>query len=556
VTEKEVGFLSFNEFISLNAESSDDWVTVARFDGFEGDTSFGIFSVLVSKNKTMIKKLLSNSDWEVQTSLGTPFFGRLGQSKSVYFNLGDKEVIDGIRFKAFTIVRQFHDAHPMRVDIDQSFVLYHGLYFISEEQVYIDPVTEEKVIKYENPSYVKIKTSYLRDYLAAVKMVLVRYHDHRRMVKKEPLEAIGKEEMKLAVKSKDRNFSIRIGNSIIESEKTFSRLLGKDIIYPFKEPKHPDFLLLSGKDEKRCLDFIIGVDNEDNDIEETCNEKELSSFFVNTGKANYLTPVYFKNEVLQKYYQNPRRYTVSPGYLHSLDMWGVSFDINKSNLVHVWLGDLGRLPYEEQLHFRQYNVRPSGGITTEFYDTQILAKFSETKEPIHLLKKSLKEVNKSSLEKLGFKIFQELTDDDAHAYKTIHVPTTNEPKELDEQLIYLSKILSDSIDKAKIKSRIIWRPSTPEEDTHLRFLEKLLEETFGVENTKTSEIVQPLRLLQRLRSQSAAHRKSTEFRDTLSKLGLDNKTPKQVFEIIVSSLVGSLTSIKTLLSNFGSKEKL
>lgn len=449
----DADFLSFKDFISSKEHLNKDWITVARLDDLGKATPFGTFSVLVPNNERMIRKVLKNSEWEVHMNFGFPYFSMSPPSKDVKFHVGNITRVDRVVFHAFTFVREFHGAFPTRIEIDQSFIFYHGLYFDHQNQKYIEPVSDTVVIEYENLTHAKIKTSYLKDYLAARKMVLLRYHDHRRFVKK-PLELTIKKELDFVVNDNLRNFHIFADKGCVNGEITISRLLGKDIILPFKEPTHPDFLWLARKEEKKYVNFIIGVDTEGKNIEETCNEKELGNFFSNTGKPHFLTLTFFKKEVLQKYYQNPRRYTVSVGYLRCLDIWGIPFDINEAGLVHVWLGDLGRLPYEEQLHFRQYNVPPSGGISKEFYQAQIMAQFVEKREPISDFKKLFEEVNELSQEKLGFKLFHELTDEDAHVYKTVHVPTTNELRELDEQLIYLSKILNDSINKSDLKKRI------------------------------------------------------------------------------------------------------
>jgi hypothetical protein len=551
-THKECDFLIFKDYLSSNEHLDKDWITVARFDDFESASSFGTFSVLVPNRLLFKIRILRNSDWEQYTSFGNPYFSQSFPSKKICFNVGNEAVQNGISFEAFTILREFHDAFPSRVEIAQNFVLYHGLYLNNQSQNYIEPLSEDIVISYEGPAHVKIKTSYLKDYLAARQMVLVRYHDHRRIVNKPVKSVFGKNEITLKVRDRYRHFSIFIGRGLITGQETISRLLGKDIILPFKEPRHADFLFLAGKERKKYANFLIDEDKNGRAIEETCNEKELSNNFVDRGKVHYLTLTYFKSEVLQKYYENPRRYTVNAGYLHFLDMWGIPFGLNQAGLVHVWLGDLGRLPYEEQLHFREYNVAPSGGVNKEFIQTQLLAKFVETKDLVYTLKKLYREVNDLSQQKIGFKLFQDLSKEDAHIYKTIHEPTTDENKELDEQLISLSKLLTDSIHKSELKAKLSWRPSTPKEDTNILYLEKMLEENFKVQNTASRQIAQPFRNLQRLRSESAAHRKSAQFQEILNEMGLMNKTPQQVFQILVNSLIGALRSIKSVLLEYDS----
>jgi len=57
---------------------------------------------------------------------------------------------------------------------------------------------------------------------------------------------------------------------------------------------------------------------------------------------DYLTPVFFKKAVLDKYYQQPDKYSVEDGYLRCCGLWGVTMDNHHADKVVIWLGDLGR----------------------------------------------------------------------------------------------------------------------------------------------------------------------------------------------------------------------
>jgi hypothetical protein len=129
------------------------------------------------------------------------------------------------------------------------------------------------------------------------------------------------------------------------------------------------------------------------------------------------------------------------------------------------------------------------------------------------------------------------------------VPTTTEFQELDEQLIFLAKLLPDSIDKSKLETIVFWKPATNNENTKLRYLEKFLEKIFCQKSTESEQIVQPFRNLQRLRSLSAAHTKSEEFEKTLIKMGLNRKDPQEIFIFLISSIVVEMKKIKAFLED-------
>lgn len=168
---------------------------------------------------------------------------------------------------------------------------------------------------------------------------------------------------------------------------------------------------------------------------------------------------------------------------------------------------------------------------------------------VNNLKELRNGINSLCGSKLGFRIFEKLSERDSYIHKSIHVPTTTELRELDEQLIFLAKLLPDSINKSELKGIVTWRPPASDENTKIRYLEKFLEELFGVDSTESGQIAQPFRNLQRLRSESAAHRKSERFGKTLTKMGLNRKDPQEIFVFLVSSLIVEMQKIKALLDH-------
>ena len=138
-----------------------------------------------------------------------------------------------------------------------------------------------------------------------------------------------------------------------------SRLLGKDVILPYAEPDRRRTGFATGdRGRKFASIFVVGRDEQGGEIEATCNEDELSNYFTDRGTPHFLTPVFFSREVLAKYYQEPSRYQVRDSSLRCLNLWILPIDITEEGLIQVWLGDLGRIPYKEQLHWRQFNVPP------------------------------------------------------------------------------------------------------------------------------------------------------------------------------------------------------
>lgn len=119
---------------------------------------------------------------------------------------------------------------------------------------------------------------------------------------------------------------------------------------------------------KEYLDYIIGIDEYGEPKSYTSNPDKLSNYFgANPGAPHYLTPVFFKKEVLQRYLSRPDIFSVEAGYLRCQCLWGIEIDNEHKDVVSVYLGDLGRdLPTQEQAHWKQYNIATRTSITTVF----------------------------------------------------------------------------------------------------------------------------------------------------------------------------------------------
>ena len=65
--------------------------------------------------------------------------------------------------------------------------------------------------------------------------------------------------------------------------------------------------------------------------------KVANYFGANKGAPDDLTPVCFRKEVLNDYYAQPEKYTVSDGYLTGGSLWSLYIDNNHPEAVMVFL---------------------------------------------------------------------------------------------------------------------------------------------------------------------------------------------------------------------------
>ncbi len=541
-------FLKFEDWISLREFQNSSWITIFR-EIKKSDNLFNTISVLAKKESDEIyDQILESSDWNTQYDFGSPYF-YYDEDGDEKINVFGNEEISGVEFEPIVFYRTFHGLYPHEVEIVQNFINFYNLYFVENEntfKVLDNEMDEQKVvqiIKEENHIEIKVNTRYLRNYLTAREMILIRKHDHRRF-SKEIVSSIREGERldSSHIEPLNYNYSVWVKNHESFTEmNSMSRLLGKDIIKPYD--KINDSLIwfsdkFRGPSTQFCK-FFIDIDENGEMVEETCNEDELSNYFSDKGKPDFLTPVFFDRKVLKKYYDLPSKYSVGARSVRCLDYWVLPIDENEKRLVYVWLGDLGRIPYKEQQHWKQFNVQPEGGITEHIIKTDFLAEPADPAAPIFLFWKSYDQANEHFSKKHSFYLFKELSNSDSHCYKSLHVPVSNEQKEFDEMILYLAKVLNDSLNKSGIDKLL-----GSKTDASINSLESYLKSHISEQDA--IDIVKPFRIIQSLRSSGSAHLKGKLYLKNISKADLEKLSNVKKFIVILENIIDSLERISVI----------
>jgi hypothetical protein len=326
----------------------------------------------------------------------------------------------------------------------------------------------------------------------------------------------------------------------------YSRLSGKRLIEPLPKEKS-EFWGFAEKEHRKVVDFIIGVDGDGNEVLNTSDPDLLANYFgANRGAPHYLTPVHFRKEVLDKYYQKPGRYSVEDGLLRCASLWSMTMDNHHDDRVIAWLGDLGRdLPHEEQLHWRSYNIPPAGGPSGTFIRRQLLAQFAKSERAEHLFPQRYEKAKDLCAKMLGWQLLLPLAAEDAHHYRAIRVPSTDEQKDFDELVQSLTKILIDSLNEKALNSLI-----PPEQLTGIKGSIARLEFVFGACGVSDFEPhIDFLRKLQNLRSSGAAHRKGGNYRKIADDFEVDSQNLRTVFAGILAKALDVLNFLISVVES-------
>jgi hypothetical protein len=253
-----------------------------------------------------------------------------------------------------------------------------------------------------------------------------------------------------------------------------------------------------------------------------------------------ITPVWFKREVLRKYYDHPEKYSVEDGYLRCGGLWGLRMDNDLPNHVVVYLGDLGRLAYEEQLYWKSFNIPPVADQTSEAnFKRSFLVEFADPASPDLVLKQKVVSLQEGWEQRYGWQLFRQLHDADAHVVKQLRIPLTDSVGEFEHQILLLTKILVDSLNDKELAREIEGAEPNEKSISKLdRFLQKK-----GY--PRRDRDVKLLRLLQAVRSTAAAHGKGKLFQKISNELELNDKPSSEVFRSLLSRANEMLSDLES-----------
>lgn len=524
--------LTFSDFLSnIDQLGRGEWVIAyeSRGVGVEGPV---FYSALIREDQ--VTRSLEQPSWDLRIGSGLPGFSFRwdnGQETAEYRRPSDDGVEPLVLWRSFNGIREGY------WEISEEFRLYFNLWEDRTHRrlILIDDNGDEEDAVVFSEQDIKIKLRLIREFLAAKKMRLALFFDFNRFSERS-LPELGLAEYHEIRRGND--FVLSIGAkpwiSILgKNHRSHGFLIGKKLI-----PAATDFKpSIDRREERQYVDFIIGVDDYGNPVSHTCNEERLANYFgKNPGAPQYVTPVFFRRDVLTKYYSQPAKYSVEDGHLLCGALWSLRIDNNHSKYVIAFLGDLGHLSYVEQLHWRSFNVS-SGQMSRTGFERAFEGQFTEPEDPALFFKQKLASFQEKWKRKFGWELFRPLSEGDEHYFKTLRVPLTSEQREFDEQVLALTKVLIDSLNEEQLE-----REQSAKRDNS-KGIEKL--EGFLTErNLVFPEMIEFLRKLQSLRSTSAAHRKGRNYEKIKTFFSIGTQDLPLVFGDILQRCIWTLNTLE------------
>ncbi|GIK36923.1 MAG: hypothetical protein BroJett011_07560 [Chloroflexota bacterium] len=287
------------------------------------------------------------------------------------------------------------------------------------------------------------------------------------------------------------------------------------------------------------------------DFEYDSQDHYLFPGLVRPDGTGYLTPVFFRLEVLDRYVHDPN-YTLkliseSYGTIGYQNQWDIAFGLNRAKRVIMWLGDLAELPEDELYYLRAFNTASDHDLASEFYEGQINLQFTEPSLERQLLRLRFQ------LEQLaaarGVVIYQ-LQVESLDAARDIQRPIHWTNAELETVISALNKVVIEAFNVGSLRADLL--TVVPAETIQgmrgLRLFQSWLSEKLGCSNA--ADLACPLFVLYDLRSQVYSHLTSQDTKEEAwvsccDRLGLDpaNTTPEQLYITLLERLNLSLTEI-------------
>lgn len=274
--------------------------------------------------------------------------------------------------------------------------------------------------------------------------------------------------------------------------------------------------------------------------ETSCAPDCISNYFQKNELPWEISPAYFRPEVLHRFKADPERYTLQDRSISCRNAWYLKgYDINEAGQVHAYIGDLAKLPYEEQLYWQAFNEWPRGEMSERAYSSDILGEWSREHDPLAQLKAKIQELDKRKPSWWNYR-GDVLTD-------VVRYPATDSPKEWSDEVMALDQLLVEGFLVKPL--RLIAAEMGLKVDSNLgtiKVIQAILASKLN-DDQAAKGTVESLVTLHRLRTEIKGHSAVDKKRDAEFRARTEHGNFRQHFTALVGECSASLSSIVKLL---------
>lgn len=493
-----------------NGDSS--WTVLYQY---RTDENPNVLQWCVLAPRNLRSEVLTDVNRLPRHDFGAPgFVGSYASDEVEFFRYGNDE-----GFEPLVMLQDHSRVRPrMNPQLGEEFRLYHNLWAndTGTEFIKVNRDGSEELAARIGPKSVEVRTPLLRQFLAAKQLDLVlRIHSYQYI--DDPDDEAQLAEVPVQNDRDDISLSLR-AMRISLNERPCSVLNATKVLEA--PPRSKAGVWPFDEEDETYHEFIIDEDSDGKPLKHTCDPDLLHG---HDGSADYLTPVYFRREVLQRYYEQPEKYSVEDGLLRCGGLWLLSLDTDHPDHVMAFLGDLGRdLPESERPYWQTFNIVPTGLPSRTLVRRSIMGEFADPEAPDLRFKSAYSRFNAKWLERFGWALFKEPEPDDAHVLQRLRVPLNASQPEFEDQVMGLAKVMVDALNERAIQEQL---STKVQGEKGIGKLERWIDQE---EYPSAERDIAFLRRLQRLRSKLAAHRKGSDYAQVLTD---ENVNPDPIEEV-------------------------
>lgn len=406
--------------------------------------------------------------------------------------------------------RSFEGVHKGEspVELNQKLVHVLNLHFVPERNAYsrLDERGDiEDVIRvlraeignaHESLTVVTILAKDLSTYMTLADMALVLFFDFTRFVSSN-FNGWGDHGL-IDSRAPDlfyhggsiANASYVNGRMIVRSAISLQQLIDE-----WKEESSPT--------KREYATFKIFDRKNDVEVETSCAPGFLSNYFQESDLPWEISPAFFRPDVLHRFKSDPEKYALDDRTISCRNAWYLKgYDINEAGQVHAYIGDLARLPIEEQRYWQSFNEWPKGLISKRAYENDIMGEFSSEYDPLCLLKYKIGKLNDAPP---PWWLPRSPEDLDAARY-----PATDSTFEWANEIMALDQLVVEGFQLKPLRKVLADKGAKAENNwASLRVLGAILVAT-GLTDNQAKTTLKPLSRLHGLRTTLRAHSSVTE----------------------------------------------
>lgn len=254
----------------------------------------------------------------------------------------------------------------------------------------------------------------------------------------------------------------------------------------------------------------------------------------------FLTPVFFRQQVLERYLENPRVHSVEDSLVRGGRRWSLPIARTGRGTVHAWLGDVASLPRTVQEHWQAHAVVDDGGVPEWRIRTDFLAEFAvvPAEGSIARLKAAIISANAVATARFGEPLYQDVDRAHAESIDVLRIPPNPSMPAFAEQTRALALLVVDHLNP-----RFFTSAEAPEAEGSLNRLALLIAALTGRPEQDSKDLIRGLYAVQAIRSTVVAHRTGPKGAEALKKAGIGEHELQAGFARLAE---GAATSIENL----------